>query len=715
MYADPSKASKDESSDDKTPQTSTPPPSAAAVATTTEQQQQHGSPEDMHPAATPAAVVTSSITTQYALPPHTYHYSHVPQPMQSNAPTVSQTSTFEEWPRYQPHPAAPAPQYSSQEMNPVHLRQRPGMHVQLPAPSQDQPQYYFQASQMNQMQSTDFSNAWSQAGRGGYDSTPYRTYDDRTSAPPPVAAAMSLEASSMSKSQYGMPQGPAPAAGSSYYYSSFQPPKPESRISQSDSSPSRHHSSAPTPNFAQKPRYSSAGSQVYVSPADPSPNYRHPDMSRQQQLIHERNPSRPVEFLQSPSGMIPLSSGQEPTRAINPLVRSMESPSHQSSRAPTSSIGNGIHGSGHQYAKQLDSQSSYPGYPASVHPRYSSFGEVGQIPETSSGPPQPYNPAEMREMKYVAEYHTQTGRLLSPENYSYSGISRQPQSQTYSRVQVPTFPEQSSIYSQDNYPDQQQQQMQQYSEQYQHRRPRNNVPPNVHHQLTTDAAGAGQSSPIAVSSGSPLIIPVGTKIDTMKGGPLNKVQALSGSLPSSSERSSPPPQPLLPPPSSSRSLSQTPMVQEDHHRQQQYQQHQQRVITASSAPSAPSILASMSHHQKDAFSPPMSASSHPNEAPSGVAPPDTSNLTYIGLYEEVFDVNEEIPEGMVRVWMDPESHYHYDCSCGKRKAIRNLKAIQHHVQRHNVTKKSGRYPCDKCERVFTHYLGLNSHQRTHKD
>jgi hypothetical protein len=90
-------------------------------------------------------------------------------------------------------------------------------------------------------------------------------------------------------------------------------------------------------------------------------------------------------------------------------------------------------------------------------------------------------------------------------------------------------------------------------------------------------------------------------------------------------------------------------------------------------------------------------------------------LEYIGLYEEVFDLTEDIPEGMIRVWTDGDSHYHYDCTCGKRKPIRNLKAIQHHVSRHNISRRSGRYPCDKCERVFSHYLGLNSHQRTHKD
>jgi hypothetical protein len=91
-------------------------------------------------------------------------------------------------------------------------------------------------------------------------------------------------------------------------------------------------------------------------------------------------------------------------------------------------------------------------------------------------------------------------------------------------------------------------------------------------------------------------------------------------------------------------------------------------------------------------------------------------LDFIGLYEEVFDASAEIPQGTIRVWRDPEEHYHYDCTCGKRKPIRNLKAIQHHVQRHALSMtKSARYACDKCERVFNHYLGLNSHQRTHKN
>eukprot|EP00475_Leptophrys_vorax_P037621 TRINITY_DN650_c0_g1_i10.p1 TRINITY_DN650_c0_g1~~TRINITY_DN650_c0_g1_i10.p1 ORF type:complete len:310 (+),score=45.80 TRINITY_DN650_c0_g1_i10:1477-2406(+) len=94
---------------------------------------------------------------------------------------------------------------------------------------------------------------------------------------------------------------------------------------------------------------------------------------------------------------------------------------------------------------------------------------------------------------------------------------------------------------------------------------------------------------------------------------------------------------------------------------------------------------------------------------------EATSLDYIGLYEEVFDLSDDIPPGAVRVWRNAEDHYYYDCSCGKRKAIRNLKAILHHVIRHTSLQNKGlRYPCDKCERVFTHYLGLNSHQRTHK-
>lgn len=65
---------------------------------------------------------------------------------------------------------------------------------------------------------------------------------------------------------------------------------------------------------------------------------------------------------------------------------------------------------------------------------------------------------------------------------------------------------------------------------------------------------------------------------------------------------------------------------------------------------------------------------------------------------------------MVRVWVDDKYRPFYDCSCGKRKPMQDLKRILKHVETHNVTG----YPCNLCGRVFAHHLGRNSHQKVHK-
>jgi hypothetical protein len=97
------------------------------------------------------------------------------------------------------------------------------------------------------------------------------------------------------------------------------------------------------------------------------------------------------------------------------------------------------------------------------------------------------------------------------------------------------------------------------------------------------------------------------------------------------------------------------------------------------------------------------------------------SLEYLGLYSQ-HHTHEDIDKaGMtrehadfIRMWRDVKTLQHYyDCACGRRKPLRSVKAILQHTMKHmDTTKKS--YKCPKCDRVFAHYLGLNSHQRTHK-
>eukprot|EP00475_Leptophrys_vorax_P038187 TRINITY_DN6686_c0_g2_i1.p1 TRINITY_DN6686_c0_g2~~TRINITY_DN6686_c0_g2_i1.p1 ORF type:complete len:461 (+),score=84.25 TRINITY_DN6686_c0_g2_i1:322-1704(+) len=97
------------------------------------------------------------------------------------------------------------------------------------------------------------------------------------------------------------------------------------------------------------------------------------------------------------------------------------------------------------------------------------------------------------------------------------------------------------------------------------------------------------------------------------------------------------------------------------------------------------------------------------------------SLEYLGLYSHHHTHEDISKAGMtrehaefIRMWRDVKTLQHYyDCACGRRKPLRSVKAILQHTMKHmETTKKS--YKCPKCDRVFAHYLGLNSHQRTHK-
>lgn len=92
------------------------------------------------------------------------------------------------------------------------------------------------------------------------------------------------------------------------------------------------------------------------------------------------------------------------------------------------------------------------------------------------------------------------------------------------------------------------------------------------------------------------------------------------------------------------------------------------------------------------------------------------DLKYVGIYDDITDKKVDVGVGrLIRVWSDDRNRLYYDCICKKRKPIKNLKAIASHAKRHNTDSTSMEvYTCDKCGRVFAHYLGLNSHQRVHR-
>eukprot|EP00475_Leptophrys_vorax_P041392 TRINITY_DN7800_c0_g1_i4.p2 TRINITY_DN7800_c0_g1~~TRINITY_DN7800_c0_g1_i4.p2 ORF type:complete len:461 (+),score=96.62 TRINITY_DN7800_c0_g1_i4:507-1889(+) len=97
-------------------------------------------------------------------------------------------------------------------------------------------------------------------------------------------------------------------------------------------------------------------------------------------------------------------------------------------------------------------------------------------------------------------------------------------------------------------------------------------------------------------------------------------------------------------------------------------------------------------------------------------PKDSLELIFVGIYDDVVtNKRAEALGGMIRVWNDARKHLYYDCVCRKRKPIKNLKAMISHAHRHQEeNKKDESFICEICGRQFAHYLGLNSHQRVHK-
>lgn len=68
------------------------------------------------------------------------------------------------------------------------------------------------------------------------------------------------------------------------------------------------------------------------------------------------------------------------------------------------------------------------------------------------------------------------------------------------------------------------------------------------------------------------------------------------------------------------------------------------------------------------------------------------------------------PYNRIRVWKNENDSLFYDCDCGKRKPLQDLKKIKKHVDGHLVRELK----CDCCGKNFRHHLQLNAHKRVHK-
>jgi hypothetical protein len=64
----------------------------------------------------------------------------------------------------------------------------------------------------------------------------------------------------------------------------------------------------------------------------------------------------------------------------------------------------------------------------------------------------------------------------------------------------------------------------------------------------------------------------------------------------------------------------------------------------------------------------------------------------------------------IRVWTDARGRLFYDCSCGHRKAVQDLKKIQRHAERHQILY----HECNLCGKRFQRPLQLNAHKRIHR-
>lgn len=71
---------------------------------------------------------------------------------------------------------------------------------------------------------------------------------------------------------------------------------------------------------------------------------------------------------------------------------------------------------------------------------------------------------------------------------------------------------------------------------------------------------------------------------------------------------------------------------------------------------------------------------------------------------------ENSGSAFIRVWFDSRGRTFYDCSCGIRKAVQDLKKIQRHLERHSITV----FTCTVCRKPFERALQLNAHMRVHR-
>jgi hypothetical protein len=77
-------------------------------------------------------------------------------------------------------------------------------------------------------------------------------------------------------------------------------------------------------------------------------------------------------------------------------------------------------------------------------------------------------------------------------------------------------------------------------------------------------------------------------------------------------------------------------------------------------------------------------------------------LRFCGMYKD---------SNFIRVWMDSFGKVFYDCICGGRKGVQDIKKIERHIATHQVAK----HKCDECGKSFSRYLQLNAHKRVHRN
>ncbi|MES1911462.1 MAG: hypothetical protein MHM6MM_003885 [Cercozoa sp. M6MM] len=86
---------------------------------------------------------------------------------------------------------------------------------------------------------------------------------------------------------------------------------------------------------------------------------------------------------------------------------------------------------------------------------------------------------------------------------------------------------------------------------------------------------------------------------------------------------------------------------------------------------------------------------------------DRNTLLYVGVYTSAGAFRR------VRVWLDRQGRRYYDCVCGSRMPVHDLRKIKVHAVKHERDGLAARQ-CEVCRRLFRHTLALNAHMRGHR-